>query len=254
MRLRQFVWVASELAPAVGEIRDVLGLEVCYSDPGVGEFGLENALLPIGGNFLEVVVPTRDGTAAGRHLQRRGGDGGYMVILQCGDALAERQRIEALGVRTVWRHDLDDACATHFHPSDLPGAILSIDHMVPGVDWHQEMTGWKWAGPEWRGFVRTHVTQAMAGVTIQGDDPAALAAAWGRVLDRPVRDGAHGSKILLDNARLRFVAPQDERGLGVVGIDVLCQDRHAILAAAEARGARLGDDQVMVAGVRVNLL
>ena len=166
MRLRQFVWVAEKLKPVEEAICDVLGVDVCYNDPGVGKFGLENSLMPLNGNLLEIVAPVQEGTTAGRYLERRGGDGGYMVILQCDDALAERERISGLGVRDVWRHDGDNYAATHFHPADVPGAILSIDSMTPGEDWHQELATWQWAGPDWQRCVRTDVSQALVGVEI----------------------------------------------------------------------------------------
>ena len=38
---------------------------VCHRDPAVGKYGLENALLPVGTNFLEVVAPVEANTAAG---------------------------------------------------------------------------------------------------------------------------------------------------------------------------------------------
>src|SRR5882724_3892328 len=101
LRMRQICLVARELEPVVETFHEVFGLEVCHRDPGVGKFGLENALFPVGDGYLEVVVPVRDGTTAGRYLDRRGGDGGYMVITQCGgdDLAARRARCETVGVR-----------------------------------------------------------------------------------------------------------------------------------------------------------
>ena len=125
MRLRQIVFAAGDLETVTRSITSVLGLEVCFRDPGVGKFGLANTLIPVDGNFIEVVAPDRDDTAVSRHLARLGGDGGYMVIVQGADALADRERVVASGVRSVWEHDLDDAIATHFHPADVPGAILA---------------------------------------------------------------------------------------------------------------------------------
>ena len=93
LRMRQICLVARELAPVVDEFRAALGLEVCHRDPGVGKYGLENALFPIGHNFLEVVAPVREGTTAGRYLDRRGGDGGYMVITQCDDLAPPAQAL-----------------------------------------------------------------------------------------------------------------------------------------------------------------
>src|SRR5262249_54981134 len=99
LRMRQICLVAADLERAEADLTGVFGLEVCYRDPGVGAFGLHNFLLPIGNSFLEVVAPTREGTAGGRYLERRGGDGGYMVIMQCGDVQAARKRAHDLGVR-----------------------------------------------------------------------------------------------------------------------------------------------------------
>ena len=93
LRMRQICLVARHLAPVVDEFRAVLGLEVCHRDAGVGKYGLENALFPIGHKFLEVVAPLREGTTAGRYLDRRGGDGGYMVITQCDDHAPRRRRV-----------------------------------------------------------------------------------------------------------------------------------------------------------------
>ncbi len=255
MRLRQFVFVAEQLAPAVDDLVAVLGLEVCYNDPGVGKFGLENALLPLNGNLIEVVAPIEKGTTAGRYLERRGGDGGYMLLLQAADAVAERDRITGLGVRDVWRHD-DAACqATHFHPADVPGAILSIDTMNPGEDWHQELAMWKWAGPNWTRAIRTDRVQALSAVEFQARDPAAMAGRWSEVLDRPLASGAGGRlEIALDNARLRFVEDLDGRGVGIRAIDLLPQNRPAILAAATGRGLKISDDQITLCGLQVNLI
>ena len=76
LRLRQIALIAPKLAPVLDEFRSVLGLEVCFVDPGVGHFGLENALLPIGNQFIELLAPVRENTAGGRYLERRGGAGG----------------------------------------------------------------------------------------------------------------------------------------------------------------------------------
>ena len=79
--------MAADLAAAETAIVDRLGVSMCFRDPGVGEFGLHNALFPIGDRLLEVVSPTEPGTTAGRLLDRRGGDGGYMAIFETDEAL-----------------------------------------------------------------------------------------------------------------------------------------------------------------------
>ena len=111
LRLRQICLVASELEPVVDDLCAVFGVKVCHRDPEVGQFGLHNALMPFGSSFLEVVAPQREGTAAGRYLERRQGDGGYMVILDSealprwrangATSCSERLRKQAIG-RSWW--------------------------------------------------------------------------------------------------------------------------------------------------------
>ena len=140
LRMRQICLVARHLAPVVEELRGVLGLEVCHRDPGVGKYGLENALFPIGHNFLEVVAPVREGTTAGRYLDRRGGDGGYMVITQCDDLVPRRKRCEALGVRIANEIGHPEYRELQLHPRDVGAAMLSFGWQEgarsPGGPWH----------------------------------------------------------------------------------------------------------------------
>ena len=97
VRLRQAVLVARDLEPACGRLAGGLGLGAPFHDPGVGLFGLRNAVYALGEDFLEVVSPEQEGTAAGRQLERRG-DGGYMLIFQVDDLAAARARAERLGI------------------------------------------------------------------------------------------------------------------------------------------------------------
>jgi hypothetical protein len=254
MRLRQIALVAEALAPAEEELLGVLGLGMCYRDPMVARWGLENVLAAIGGNFLEIVAPTRPGTSAGRYLQRRGGNGGYMAILQCADALAERQRIAALGIRVVEAIDRPHYVASHFHPSDVGGVLLSVDS-TPGADYREIMCDWPPAGPDWRKTVRGDVVTTLLGAEIQAADPAATAALWSRVLALPARAAdADAHEIALENATLRFVRPTDGRGPGLGAIDVRAKDPGRVLREAEARGLKRSERQVGVCGCRVNLV
>ena len=143
MRLRQIALVAKDLETARADIAAVLGLAYAYQDPGVGKYGLHNVVFPVGTTFLEVVSPMTEGTTAGRLLDKRGGDGGYMVILQADDLAQARARVLAAGARIVDQFDGDGFAFTHLHPRDVGGAILSIDGMEPPERW-------EWGGPDWQ--------------------------------------------------------------------------------------------------------
>ena len=76
-RLRQVALVARACGRVAAELGRAFGWGEPLRDPGVGGFGLTNAVFAVGGTFLEVVAPVRPDTTAGRYLERRGGDGGY---------------------------------------------------------------------------------------------------------------------------------------------------------------------------------
>ena len=247
LRVRQIALVANKLAPIVEDMKNVLGLEVCFRDPGVKVFGLENALFPVGNQFLEVVAPIQDNTAGGRYLQRRKGDGGYMCILQCEDHGPVKERVAKLGIRKVIDHDTAHFHNMQLHPRDTGGTFLEIDHQPGG----EAPDGpWEPAGKDWKPAVRTNVVSAIAGVEIQSPEPEALAKRWSEILELPLKDGG----IALQNAKLRFVKETDGRGEGLSGLDLKAVDRKHALDAAEKHGRRISDDSVMVCGVRVRLV
>lgn len=208
--------VADDLAVAEETVERELGIELCYRDPGVTEFGLRNALYPIGDKLLEVVSPTRLGTAAGRQLERRGGDGGYMVMLEVDDVDTMRQRFADHDVRIVFEAEAKGIVGLHLHPADIGGAILSVDQ---ADTWGE----WPWAGPAWRDHVRTTTVTDVVAVVIGADQPEAMAARWGEVLGRDVRDAT----VALDEGEIRFVTAGDA-GEGVNGF---------VLRAASDRAA-----------------
>jgi hypothetical protein len=148
-RLRQVALVAHDCGRVTAELSRAFGWPQPFRDPGVAQFGMTNAVFAVGDTFVEVVAPARPGTTAGRYLERRGGDGGYMAIFQVPDLAAARRRLAGLGVRVVWTADLPDIAGTHLHPKDVPGAIVSLDWAAPAESW-------RWAGPSWTGRAPEH--------------------------------------------------------------------------------------------------
>jgi hypothetical protein len=234
VRLRQAVLVARELEPLAAELREGLGLGEPFRDPGVGQFGLENAVFAIGDCFLEIVSPLRDGTAAGRQLERIGGDGGYMALFDIEELEQARERAEALGVRTVWRIDLPDISGTHLHPSDMRGTIVSLDRSLP-------YGSWRWGGPDWTARVGSGPAGMLTGITVAVADPSGVAARWGEVLGVPVQGGQQ-PRLALDGGELRFVACEEGEVEGVVEI-----------AVAVPESVREGREEIQAGAARITL-
>src|SRR5580692_9462556 len=248
MRRRQIAVIAKDAELIAEQLGAVFGLEVGFRDPGVEFFGLRNVVMPVGGEFLEVVAPFRDDASGARYLARRGGDAGYMVILQDEDAMAHRARLEADGVRIFARSRTDDYQYTHFHPADCAGVLMSFDSVPGDAGWQEPMSDWPPAGPKWR----EHPADAalgIAAVTIQSRDPLAACERWCALLDRPAQTRGDALEIALDRGKIRFVAPVDDDGTGVVGLDVEVRDGHAALERAAAAGLPVAGGAVEICGV-----
>jgi hypothetical protein len=254
MRLRQVALVAAKLEPVVENFKAVLGLDVAYRDPEVAVFGLINAVLPVGDEFLEVVEPVTADASAGRYLKRRGGDAGYMVILQAQDALPHRGRVTGMGVRNIAEMTTKKYTFTHFHPGDFGGVLTSIDSVGGVSDYLAPDGDWPPAGPDWRAHKSAPETLGLMGVVIQAADPAASARRWAELLEASVEAGSEGPMIRLAKGMIRFVPPVDGDGTGVVGLDVAVRDPAAPLARARQRGLPVAGETISIGGVGLNLV
>lgn len=254
IQLRQICLVAHKLEPVIDDLCAILGINRCYVDPGVAAFGLENTLMPVGRNFLEVVAPIEPNTAGGRYLQRRQGDGGYMVITQADSEATQLEvRANALSnnVRIAHENVRDDWHLLQLHPGDLKAAFFEVES-----DAHNDFQG-HWhpvGGSGWEDRVKQDITVDFLGVELQSDDPLGLAELWGRVAGVDVtrkvtRNGSEGV-LSLNNAQLRFVKETDGRGAGLGGIDIAVANPAHIIAEAQKRGAFVCDEYVMICGTR----
>ncbi len=198
VRLRQAVVAAADLDAVAGALRSSFSLGEPFADEGVGYFGLRNAVFALGDTFLEVVSPVRDGTSAGRLIERRGGDCGYMLMFQVPDVAAARARASERGVREVFEITLDEIDEVHLHPADMHGAIVSLSQPSPAASW-------RWGGPDWER--RKVGDRSLSGAVVAVADPDAVEALWTSILGGPPPG-------------VTFIADPDERGLVEIRIDV----------------------------------
>ncbi|MEM9668557.1 MAG: VOC family protein [Pseudomonadota bacterium] len=188
-RLRQLV-IAAKHNETIDLLRETLQLGNPFVDPGVAEFGLTNAVFAIGDQFLEVVVPVSPSAPAKRFIDRAG-EGGYMAIFQVDSIEKARERIDALGIRRVWDIDLEDIAASHLHPADTGGAIMSLDTPKP-------VGAWRWGGPDW---AKHSVTGGIRGAAVQSPSPEALAARWASVLGTEIDTSGESTELAQGNIR-----------------------------------------------------
>ena len=250
LRLRQVCLVAADLAREAAAIQSLFGLEECHRDPNVARYDLENVLFPVGTDFLEIVAPTRPGTAAGRFLERHQGRHGYMVILDCDDPEARARHCAAIGVRTANLIRHERYLGVQLHPKDTGGAMIEFNRTDGGA----EPTGpYAPAGPAWQKAIRTNVTRCMLAVEIESPRPAETADRWGAVLQRPaVALGGDGRRIVLDSGAIHFL-PGETPDAVLSGIELQVVDPVRVRDAAQARGCLAADGRIDACGVLFRL-
>jgi hypothetical protein len=257
VRLRQIALVSSDLSKAREQLTHVLGVPVIFEDPAVGQWGLVNFLVPLGGDSVEVVAPTREGTTAGRLLTKRG-DGGYMIIMQTLDAAEKRACIEESGKSKVifshpfsntyrsWDGTKDDGWCIQYHPKGIKGG------MMPELDSHtsnarnptpliSRFSPWHACGKDYDEYVE--VMKATSHLHLLGcdlqvarqDHPEQAASQWSDMFGIPVT----GNKLCFTNAELVFQPAISSaiEGLRRVTVGVETQQQlDAILDRARSEG------------------
>lgn len=239
-RIRQLVF-ASYHHTDIATLRDVLGLSDGFVDPGVAEFGLTNGVFAIGDQFLEVVVPTEENTAAGRFLDRTKGTGGYMAIFQTDDLAGVRARADAEKIRRVWNIDLPDISASHLHPGDIGAAIVSVDEARPAKSW-------RWGGPNWQDESKPG---ALSRLDVTAIDPAQMSRRWGKVLNIvPTGIGHDTFELVMSSGSIRFLPGERDH---LSAYQIAHPDKEACLARAAEHGLVSDSNSFWFAGVRLDL-
>ena len=236
MRLRQICLVAENLQSSLETLADLLDSPIIYKDPEVAQFGLDNGLIMTGGDFVEVVSPlTQAGdTAAGRYLARCG-NSFYMAIFQCADANPLIAHITNSGGRGVFEIDAGGVRATHFHPKDFGGAIVSVDSMGRD-DWQSPCAYWQWA--KWPlenappPDTNTPVG-ALAGLRVSAGAPSDMQNQWADFLQRP----SQADRLFFDGAEIAFHQADTPRA---VISDVYFHAGRDSVSDIHARAERLG--------------
>ena len=231
MRLRQLVIATSEMDVLAESICDLFELRRTFSDPELIVFGLANVLIPLGDTFLELVTPVQENTSAGRFLKKRGGDGGYMVIVDSPDLEQERRRLETVEMDIVWHEnrktDGIHGQSLHLHPKQVGGAILSIDNMTP-------TSSWLWAGTDWRKDINKSLVSHLSGVNICGPHPENLLSNWEIALGKKTTIGSNS--INLERSNIDFIMNTQSQSEYVSAFQIHTEKRSEVEKRAVSKG------------------
>lgn len=270
LKLRQIVLVGRSKADTVRAMEAVLGLVPVHGSGDLSPYGLpamgpmseggrkvlatlgvENLIFAVGSDFIEVMFPIRPDGATVSFMDRRGGDTGYMLVLQTDDV----DRYEALavreGVRIAHKAEFPHYLDIHLHPRDCGGALLSMARHLPD---NVPDGPWYPAGTAWEGMAPSPAVSAITAAEMLGPEPEVLAGRWGRLLDLPVDRRGDRWVIRLDDGELRFGPTAEGRKEGFYGIDLKVRDRVRIEEGARAAGVAIEGNSLMLCGMTVRLV
>ncbi|OJD11013.1 hypothetical protein ACJ73_09631, partial [Blastomyces percursus] len=239
----------------------IIGTEVIFVDPGVAVWGLENFIVPIGGDFIEVVSPTNPNTTAARRLSKNG-DGGYMIIMQTVDARKQRAHIESKGLgKVIFEHAHADSVFIQYHPKGIKGGV------IPELDSHDatpanpepvtsRFAPWHACGPDYasysQGMKRTadlHLVDVTCRLAPGDEDTDAALKQWEETFG--ISRGAE--HLQFTNARMRFVPGMEGRSEGFTDVTIAVRGEErlrGIFDRAREVGVPAGDGWVDMLGCK----
>ena len=212
-RLRHYVFATYDRELVCAQIYDALGLPPTPKEDGPGvteQFGFYSTMMRVGTTMLEIVQPMKPKGPLYGWLQDRGGDGGYMVVMQTYNAAALKARASAEALELTrdmlfkgqhmiqfdYRH-----FATHFE----------LYQYSPEDNW--------WGDPLNRPYGDSTEAADVVGCDVAVDNPEAIAAQTARLFQ-----GARaGTSVRFIDRTVNFV-PAEDRHRGLVALDLQSRD------------------------------
>jgi methylmalonyl-CoA/ethylmalonyl-CoA epimerase len=116
-----------DLDAAIEGYRTRYGVEPLHREV-VEEQGVEEAMIPVGGSFVQLLQPVSDDTPVGRYLARHG-EGLHHVAFLVADIEAALDHLRSEGARLVDEHPRPGgrgARIAFVHPADLTGTLIEL--------------------------------------------------------------------------------------------------------------------------------
>ena len=126
-KIEHIALAVNDLDAAVQHYSDVWGLEVSHRER-VEDQGVEEAMLPLGESFLQLLGPTGPDTTVGRFIARRG-EGLHHIAYEVEDLVGALADLKAKGVRLIDetpRRGGRGHMVAFVHPRDNHGLLVEL--------------------------------------------------------------------------------------------------------------------------------
>ncbi|MCY3562877.1 MAG: methylmalonyl-CoA epimerase [bacterium] len=116
-----------DLDHALGEYQEKYGITPLYRET-VASQGVEEAMIPLGGSFIQLLQPLGSETPVGRFLANRG-EGVHHLAWTVADIDAALEHLKAQGARLVDSEPRPGGGGSRIafvHPADLAGTLIEL--------------------------------------------------------------------------------------------------------------------------------
>lgn len=209
--IRHYVMATSNLETVSAELQDFLQVPQGFRHDMSEALGFRNEMMKIGDTMLELVQPVKPDHRLHRWLKERGGDGGYMIVLQTFDAEAFRERCAAEKLRLTRDMQFRGQDMIQLDPKRFGTHFETYKYTLPN--------GW-WGDPNGRDYGKSRRAAEIVAAEVAVEEPAGIAAQIGRIFLSPVS----GQSVEFVDKTVRFVPP-DPPWRGLVGLDFQAIDR-----------------------------
>lgn len=117
----------ADLDATIESYRSRYGVELLHRER-VESQGVEEAMIPVGGSFVQLLQPLSDDSPVGRFLAKHG-EGLHHVAYAVPDITAALSHLEAEGARLIDREPRiggRGAKIAFVHPADLAGTLIEL--------------------------------------------------------------------------------------------------------------------------------
>ncbi|MGH6644225.1 MAG: hypothetical protein ACRED3_16175 [Bradyrhizobium sp.] len=222
-RVRHYVIAAKDLEAVCGQLYTLLDIEPPTKPPEKEPtlaFGFRTRMMRVGTTMIEVVSPIREKHQLQDFFLERGGDGGFMVVMQTYDDTALLARAAAANHKLAF--EMKNFMGQHLMQFDYKtfGARFEFYKYTPEDNW--------WGNPLTGDYNDPKAAEDILGAEVAVENPGAIAeTAASTFLGK--RDGA---SVHFIDRRIDFVAPVGQaRGLTALYLKAKDRSRAGTSAA-----------------------
>lgn len=215
-RVRHYVIAARDLEATCNQLYDVLEVEPTPKREGPEPtlaFGFRTRMIRVGTTLIEVVSPIREPHQLHSFFAERGGDGGFMVVMQTYDDDALLARAAANGHKLAF--EIPNFRGQHLMQFDYKtfGSRFEFYKYTPEDNW--------WGDPLHGAYHDPKAAEDIVGAEVAVADPAAIA----RTAAATFLGELEGTSVrFVDDRRIAFI-PSGDGPKGLMALHLKARDR-----------------------------